>query len=394
MGVLYPYLGRPGDLGIHARFWGGVALLASCVIAYLKKDETTNHVNLSDIGITLVLFITYVIFSNQSQIADIFPPSLSGDYVVRKLSIFIYAAIIPAVLVRIVLVLKLNKEVLSGVLIGFALLSLFALIIVFQYWNYIFMATNQVTRELKALNEISTIGLSLIFTIAYFSLVIVTSSRKNFYLYKVPFLLLLISMVILLRQRAHLFLIVFLSVPFFIKNWSKKDGLIIMSMIAVGVVALLLTVDFSNFADTKLSKYWVKVIQGELFDTRLPIFQAAIDGIIAQPWGHGVGAFASNHPAWSYPHNLLLESFYETGIIGGVIATYIVIMVATQVWRFYKAYFTDKNASSMLFSYGSILLLLLLHQLKAGGIESIGVLLILWYLSNGLVTVINKSHHL
>ncbi len=384
IGILWPYLGRTVDFGLHARVWGFIALLVAVFLLVIKNDKPWNRENKLDISLVLIFFVSCSLFATNIQLQELFFPSLSGDYFIRKLSILFYAAILPAILIRVMLFKNNELQFYKWFLIGFVFLSVVAAFVVFGYWDYIYMATNKVSRQLRKLNKISTIGLSLVFSLAYFSILSLRTTRKFFFLFKLPYILLVLFLIFILRQRAHILVIAFATIPFVVKNWERKLFVQISIIILFLLIASIYMIDLTQFSDSKVSKYWSHVFEGRILNTRLPIYQAAWDGFIANPLGQGLGSFVINNPQWSYPHNLILEAFFETGILGGVIVLGMVFQMFKLSIRMFKLYYEDVEKSNLAFSYGSILLLLLVHQLKAGGIESIGLLLVAWFVANGL----------
>lgn len=57
------------------------------------------------------------------------------------------------------------------------------------------------------------------------------------------------------------------------------------------------------------------IVTGDVSNSRNVIYDKAIQGIMKSPlWGHGIGAF-ENHTKIEYPHNIVLQLFYEGGLI-------------------------------------------------------------------------------
>jgi O-antigen ligase len=66
---------------------------------------------------------------------------------------------------------------------------------------------------------------------------------------------------------------------------------------------------------------------------RAPLLQEAWAGFLQHPFGQGIGSFQIIEPLYTYPHNVVLESAYELGILGLLAMLGIYLMVVRRAWQ-------------------------------------------------------------
>ncbi|MHB9131229.1 MAG: O-antigen ligase family protein [Armatimonadota bacterium] len=108
------------------------------------------------------------------------------------------------------------------------------------------------------------------------------------------------------------------------------------------------------------------------FGGRTPLYQEALDGFWAHPFGQGIGSFQRVEPFYSYPHNILLEIAYELGIFGLLCMLAIYALVFVRIWRLWLY-----PPARML---AGILFILFPHMLKAGDIATLAFQWVFLYL--------------
>ena len=129
----------------------------------------------------------------------------------------------------------------------------------------------------------------------------------------------------------------------------------------------LFSVDTNNF----VSRAYVAIATPGLDDSvnlRLGYYKSAIEVFLRHPWvGVGFGGWVNFYDMgglpWQHPHNIVLEVLSETGIIGGVLASWFAFTVLKAI-RYRDLYhFPLEIASACLFLFS------LLNALKSGDIN-------------------------
>ena len=105
---------------------------------------------------------------------------------------------------------------------------------------------------------------------------------------------------------------------------------------------------------------------------RSNLYAEAINGFQTYPFGQGIGSFARVEPEQDYPHNIILESAFETGIFG------LLCMLGIYFFVFHRIvqYWLSPPHRLM----GALLLLLFSHMLKAGDIAMLAFQWVYLYL--------------
>lgn len=84
----------------------------------------------------------------------------------------------------------------------------------------------------------------------------------------------------------------------------------------------------------------------------------------------GLGSFALIDPILLYPHNILVELWAEVGAIG--LAAFAILLIGG---AFYALNAKPVEVAQVALASGGVLLVLLLHSMKAGDLSSLGVLI-------------------
>jgi O-antigen ligase len=86
-----------------------------------------------------------------------------------------------------------------------------------------------------------------------------------------------------------------------------------------------------------IEKTFIKNLEDNALNNRLPIYLNAINGIIKSPiWGHGIASFDLKYGG--YPHNVMLQLMYEGGIILAI------PILAPIIYGFYKILKSQTNS--------------------------------------------------
>ena len=100
------------------------------------------------------------------------------------------------------------------------------------------------------------------------------------------------------------------------------------------------------------------------------------------PLGNGFGSFSQLSIYAKYPHNIMLESLYEMGLIGGL-AMFVFLLIALRV-LFNLLYAGWKYGDRFLQVIGLLLGYIIVVAMKSGDLTSIGRLVFLTILFSGI----------
>lgn len=176
---------------------------------------------------------------------------------------------------------------------------------------------------------------------------------------------------LLLRQRAHL---IMLAVFVLARFWAARVKL--LSLIAVTIlfavgVALVVKHYREYVIPETVRLYWAAAADGLMVETRLGLFREAWEGIREYPWGQGLGSFSFDHYN-KYPHNCVLEAFYEMGIFGGLCVSAMCVVACCHFFMLF-ARPKDSGPDPPTWFLHAAVVFLLGHMLKANPLEDIGV---------------------
>ena len=179
--------------------------------------------------------------------------------------------------------------------------------------------------------------------------------RKLCYVFYIPSVVGLYSIIQFANRGAALSLITFILLVLFNQNkkdknltqraLQKKRVAIILAVI-LGYVVILnfnslftLMYDFLNKILDTMPSFFVKmnkmIALNDISNGRIPVYEAAITGIKNNPLlGNGIESFPA-YTAYSYPHNFILQLIYEGGVF------FCVIPLITIVWLCYKLLFSQ-----------------------------------------------------
>lgn len=153
-------------------------------------------------------------------------------------------------------------------------------------------------------------------------------------------------MMIMLGGRGPiLFLIMFLILNYIIKSRFTFKNIIKWTLISV-VSPFLVTAFFNWSGSEKITNRFENITQGDAsLAARRNLIKESFDLIEVHPFfGVGYGGFGitvENKDSRSYPHNILLEIFVETGIIGFIIFVYFYLCFFSTYFR--RLYLNNRN---------------------------------------------------
>jgi len=376
IGVLWPYLGRGLDLGIHNKIIGLLFLSIAALVNIMRGS--LDKTNSKKLMVLFILFIIILLYSSQNQIYSIFSPGY-GNYVEVKLSYFVYSVFLPTILVAFALSNQNKKSYIYGIFDGFLLISIIGVIFVYQYREYVIFSTWRSSKEFVEMEEFSIISMSLIFTFTLMGLIL--PKKRNWFINSIRYLyiFLLIFLILILGQRAHAMMLFVLMCFFIYRRAGMLSVFLSFFVLSVILLYVLTIIDVSEIYDQRLFLYWSQVLEGEATNSRKILYDFAFEGIANNPFGGGLASFAVDFPGNNvYPHNDIVEAFYELGLLGGVVMTYIVFSIvytSVKVMRPFKNFMW--NTEIVLFSF--LGLFMVGHDLKAGSLDAMGLMLFMWF---------------
>jgi hypothetical protein len=176
--------------------------------------------------------------------------------------------------------------------------------------------------------------------------------------------------VLLLRQRTHL---IMLAVLVLMKFWTERTKL--FSLVAV-TIAFAIGVDmivthYREYVITETVRhYWQAAASGLMFRTRFDLAIQAMEGIRQNALGHGLGSFSLDHFN-KYPHNCVLEAFYELGVLGALCVGFMCLTALRHIRGLFARQRNGEVVQSTWFLHAAVVFLLA-HVLKSGSLEHIG----------------------
>ena len=368
-GALFPYFGRAFSLfGIHNRVIGLLLLFVSSVLAtrrfHLKDASKTAA------GLCLLFSLLMLIFANSQQVAQVFELDFSPNYYQGKLAIFVQCSL-PVMAAGFALSPFCHfPDFRRGMVYCIMALAVVGLIIFAQSSEYWVGQTYQKFQEFGKLESFSSISLSLIMTLGFVcALLQFRNAKVMMRIALVIFMLALILGILLLRQRAHAIFLGFLMLVVTLKANQMRNKNIFLVITFLTAVYFAFSYFPFLFGDT-FHNYWRFVAEGHLFDTRGEMFRFALNGSLNNPFGHGLGGFLLDYPGQErYPHNNLLESFYELGLFGLLILGALYYLgVKGFLTNLYKSRAGLENDHLMALAYCAVFVIA--HTLKAGTISN------------------------
>lgn len=159
------------------------------------------------------------------------------------------------------------------------------------------------------------------------SLYFYSKSRKIITLCAWLFLLVSLYMV---QQRAALFIGLFLSIVFLVKELSRRQILLILILVAMGGFAFLYQ-NSDIISTLEDSRY----MQGADTSSRHEHWNVTIDYIMENPLNANGNDFDKKHPTLA-AHNLFLNAYLSCGLIGGSIVLFVFTILCYRSFKVYK----------------------------------------------------------
>jgi len=193
-------------------------------------------------------------------------------------------------------------------------------------------------------------------------------------------LVLLVAALVYARGRGPLLSIVgVLSASLLFIRWIPWRR----RLIAVALLMSVLVAGVFLLPENLRSRYGRLLEEGgdDSIIARVEAYQTAWRMFVTSPIiGHGTGSYRAYHNEYSYPHNILLETMAENGIIGLILLLGFIGSVLAGVWR--KLRGTDGRERLLVATVGMIFLFVLIGAQFSGDLSSRS----LWFTA-GLATL-------
>ena len=151
--------------------------------------------------------------------------------------------------------------------------------------------------------------------------------------------------------------------------WRGALPRLALGAVLVGLGLFVLQAVLPHLGDSY--EYFSRLQRGEM-GGRTSLFTEAWRGFVAHPMGQGIGSFADTEYFYKYPHNIVLEVAYETGILGLLCISMLYFYVLRRVVQLWL--------SPQHRILAALLVLVFLHILKAGDISTFAFQWTLTYL--------------
>jgi hypothetical protein len=380
LAVIVPLFGQ--SFRVSGRTLSLLPLVLSLCAYFVSRRAVPKSRILIAIGVLLAVYIGLVFLSaNSEQFGFLVHPSLwsghDSDYIASKLTLFVVFCFPPILLAVLAWTVEAQREMQDGLVAGFITAAIIGALILLS------SAAGAIHTDAAVSNawylgagraHFSIISMGLIFIIGGLAAL----SKIGTGLWQSTAISIFVGCMIFgafwLNRRIDtiLFVIVIFATlghRFAISPSLRKPRYLLMA--AIPLVLIFAVSNATNLA------YWINIASGlhyrEEFAGDIVSAEAApaASSVWSTLFGHGLGAYAKIRPETFYPHNLLLETFYETGSIAAIVLVALIILslIGPAI-----ALFQRRITSAGLFFAGTAILLIGVST-KSGDVTSAGLIL-------------------
>ncbi len=390
MAVLYPMAGQSFSLfGYHSRLIASV-LIAVASLASMSTFSLSRARN--GLALLCVAFVVLAfLYADLLQREAAFRIRFDTEYYNGKLARILQICLPVLVLAYLMSPSRHHAAFLSGTRCCIFVCGLIGLAVFFSYADYYLGQTFSDVAALEQEGTHHTCGISIVLSLA----AILLLDRFPWKGWSFPCLsllaLVLLLAVLLLRQRAHM---IMLAVLVLARFWSARTKLFSLAAVTIAF-ALVVGWIVGNYREYVLTEtvraYWQGAADGRMVEGRMELALQALEGIRTCPTGLGLGAFSLDH-ANKYPHNCVLEAFYELGVLGAIVVGSMCLMGLRQLpVLFRKRAASDPGAEGWFVR--AVVVFLLAHVLKSGSLEHIGIFVYFLFITPNVFREGEKSRH-
>ncbi len=369
LAVLYPYAGQAFRwFGYDQRVIAWV-LLAIVAFASLLKFSIGNARNgLAVLGIALMVLA--FLYADWVQRDYAFRVQFDTDYYSGKLTRFFQICLPLFFLGYVVSPSRDRAAFVRGTWWSIFVCGLIGLYVFAWHRSYFLGQTSSIVHSYD--RGFSTISLSIVIGMSAILLVEKIPWKGWDFAWLPALVLVEFFAILLVRQRAHLIVLAFFVVARFWGARTKLFSLIALTIL-LGVGGAMVVENYREYVVPETVRlYWAAAADGIMVETRMDLFSEAVAGIREYPMGQGLGSFSFDHFN-KYPHNCVLEAFYELGIFGGLCVGCISLMACCHLPSLFARRGRSRGVPSTWFLNAAVLFVLA-HLLKASPLESIGLL--------------------
>ena len=368
LAVLYPYAGQAFRwFGYHPRVIAS-ALLALVVLVSLVRFSLSKARNgLAVLG--LALMVLAFLYADWVQRDYAFRVQFDTEYYGGKLARFYQVCLPLFVLGYLVSASRHQAAFVRGTWWSIFVCGLIGLCVFAWHRDHFLGQTYSMVHSFEG--GFSTIALSIVIGLSAILLVDKIPWKRWDFAWLPALALVEFFVILLMRQRAHL---IVLAVFVLARFWAVRVKL--FSLIAVtilfGVGVAMVVKHYREYVVPETVRlYWVAAADGLMVETRMDLFQQAVEGIREYPMGQGLGSFSFDHFN-KYPHNCVLEAFYEMGLFGGLCVGAMCVMAFCRLLALFARPRHSGPSQATWFLHAAVVFLLA-HAMKANPLEDIGI---------------------
>jgi len=368
LAVLYPYAGQAFRwFGYHPRVIAS-ALLALVALVSLMRfsfDKAKNGLAVLCVALMVIAFL----YADWVQRDYAFQVQFDTEYYSGKLARFYQICFPLVVLGYLVSGSRRQTAFVRGTWWAVFVCGLIGLCVFALHRDFFLGQTSASVHSFEG--GFCTIALSIVIGLSAILLVERIPWKRWDYAWLPALAIVEFFVILLMRQRAHL---IVLAVFVLARFWAVRAKL--FSLIAVtilfGLGVVVVVKHYREYVVPETVRlYWAAAADGLMVETRMGLFQQAVEGIRECPMGQGLGSFCFDHYN-KYPHNCLLEAFYELGLFGGLCVGAMGVMACL---HFVSLFARPRHSgpSPPTWFLRAAVVFLLAHAMKANPLEDIGV---------------------
>ena len=370
LAVLYPCAGQAFRVfGYHPRVIASVLLGVVALASFTRFSLDRARNGLA--ALALLLLILAFVYADTVQREYAFRVQLDTEYYSGKLARFYQICLPVFVLGYLVSASRHRPAFVRGTWWSVFVCGLIGLCVLGWHSDYFLGQTSSMVHSFTEEGLFSTIALSIVISLSAILLVERIPWKGRDFAWLALLGLAQLFAILLLRQRAHL---IVLTVFVLARFWVGRTK--VVSLLAVTIFfGLAITVIVNQYREYLVTEtvrlYWTAAADGLMVETRMDLFLEAQAGIREYPMGQGLGSFSFNHFN-KYPHNCILEAFYEMGVFGALCVGSICLMALSRLLTLFARQRHAGPGQSAWFLHAAVLFLLA-HAMKANPLEDIGI---------------------
>jgi len=384
VGVFFPYLGGGINIGVNNTLFSLLLLLSFTIYKLIYSKIQLSQLKLCFL---ITIFLIYVCLRSSALQVETLFIGADNDYYLKKLQMFIMTVFIPSVFYMVLVPKEIDYDFMRGFKLSIFLISLACIVQIFRHKEYVLLSSGEQIKSFTELSVFSIISYSIILSFACISLFTYSPRSWILIILKYTSCIFLLGLIFVLGQRAHLLMITVMFPILFIVNNGVKRSFLFTGLTVFSLSLLFFSFDMSMIfdgGDERVFLYWSEVFDGSITNSRESIYGYALSEFSTNILGFGFGSFALNYPGEAlYPHNIVIESLYELGLLGGFFCISLLIFMLYRV----VIIFNGEKASGTVISIQASTIcffsvFIIGHFLKSGSIESSGLLVFFTFLIN------------